>query len=193
MRLIEKVLRMVSDYYSVPISEIQSLSREGMVVEARAMFCLLNPNTHPAILGNAINRDRTTVIYLLKTYNGYLKNNTEFKKNMKPSNLTSKHQSIMKQNRNHIYIAGKVSGEPYWHAFLKFSAAEKKLKPYGCTINPMRLCKRDWSWMRCMAVCLWVLVFRCNRIYLLHDWRDSKGARIERRVATIFKKRLIEI
>ncbi|MBO5217501.1 MAG: DUF4406 domain-containing protein [Alistipes sp.] len=84
-----------------------------------------------------------------------------------------------------IYIAGKISGLDYMRVVQKFHTAEVRLRHQGyTTVNPTRLCREWWSWLRCMVVCIWHLV-RCDDVYMLTDWRDSKGARIEYRIARI--------
>lgn len=107
-----------------------------------------------------------------------------------------------------IYIAGKVTMDVqengYLNCFRKFNDAEnylqlgsdgfcnpdiyKKIKFY----NPMKICKADWSWIRCMVVCLWVLVFKCDTIILLPDYKESKGALLEFKVARFFMKMIVE-
>ena len=95
-----------------------------------------------------------------------------------------------------IYICGKISGEPYNSASKKFKEAEKKLQKYypeAEIINPIEHCKQiaskyriseeifnDWQW--CMTVDFAELL-TCTHIFLLPDWRDSKGACIEVAVA----------
>lgn len=41
-----------------------------------------------------------------------------------------------------------------------------------------------------MAVCLWHLV-KCDMVVFLDNWQDSKGARIEHRVARLLGKKII--
>jgi hypothetical protein len=60
------------------------------------------------------------------------------------------------------------------------------------TINPMKLCKPHWNWARCMAKTIFFLVFKAGAIVLLPDWKESKGARIEFRIAKKLKKKFIE-
>lgn len=90
-----------------------------------------------------------------------------------------------------IYIAGKVSGLPYDVSYRNFMLAEIKLINRGETVNPMRICKAHWSWLRCMIVCVWNLTMKCDRIYLLNNWHKSKGARIEVWFAILVKKEIL--
>lgn len=106
----------------------------------------------------------------------------------------------MEKKKRVIYIAGSISSDIADHGYLKcyqkFENAEKtvaKYFPNAIIYNPMKLCKADWSWIRCMIVCLWVLIFRCDSVILLQDYKVSKGALIEKDVAIRFKKEIIEI
>ena len=103
----------------------------------------------------------------------------------------------MKQEKLTIYIAGAVTSDikehGYLHCYQKFENAEKTVAKYfpGAIIyNPMKLCKADWSWIRCMIVCLWVLIFRCDVVVLLNDYKSSKGAMIEFKLAARFEKEI---
>ena len=82
-----------------------------------------------------------------------------------------------------IYISGKITGLPIEQARAKFIDAEKKLEKAGYTVvNPMNLKFRNDSWDHCMCRCIPALL-GCSSIYMLPDWEDSKGARIERYIA----------
>lgn len=90
-----------------------------------------------------------------------------------------------------IYIAGKISGLDYIQAEQMFHEAEVRLRHQGyTTVNPTRLCREWWSWMRCMVVCIWHLM-GCDEIYMLQSWQDSRGARIEHRIARILGMNII--
>lgn len=84
-----------------------------------------------------------------------------------------------------IYIAGKISGEKYSVCFLKFHKAQKYCeKEFGqLAFNPMKRVPFSWSWLRCMIYCIRVLKSECDKIYMLSDWKLSRGARWEHRVA----------
>lgn len=87
-----------------------------------------------------------------------------------------------------VFISGKVSGEDYYAALRKFCDAEKHLEKIGYNvINPMMLCRREWSWLRCMIVCIRHLL-SCHCIYQLSNWQQSRGARIENFIAKLFNK-----
>lgn len=79
-----------------------------------------------------------------------------------------------------IYIAGKISGLPILEASRKFAQAEKDLRHLGLkVINPMNLGISHWVYEEQMAKCLEVIEKYATAIYLLSDWKDSKGAKME--------------
>jgi hypothetical protein len=82
-----------------------------------------------------------------------------------------------------VYLAGKISGLKYVDVFLKFSAAEFQLKRAGYdVINPLRLVSQSWGWKKCMVRCIEELM-QCDLIYLLPDWSESRGAKLEYHIA----------
>ena len=95
------------------------------------------------------------------------------------------------EKRVKVFISGKVSGIDYYVAFNKFAEEEAMLSRIGYeVVNPTKLCKKNWSWLRCMAVCLWHLL-RCNCVYQLDNWQDSRGARIEYKWAKFLGKKIL--
>ena len=95
------------------------------------------------------------------------------------------------RKRTKVFISGKISGIDYYVAYGKFSNAERTLASMGYeVVNPMKICKQNWSWLRCMIKCLWAIFF-CKKVYQLPDWKDSKGARIECRWARFLGKRIV--
>lgn len=96
-----------------------------------------------------------------------------------------------------IFISGPVSGPMEERGFLfvynRFLAVENKISeifPDAIIYNPMKMCSQRWSWLRCMIKCLWVLV-QCEGVYMLPNYHESKGSRIEHKWATFFKKEII--
>lgn len=102
-------------------------------------------------------------------------------------------QEMIKRHNIHpkVFISGKISDLPYLVAYGNFANAERTLAAMGYeVVNPMKICKKHWSWLRCMAKCLWAIYF-CDKVYQLEDWKDSKGARIEHRWAKLLNKRFV--
>lgn len=100
-------------------------------------------------------------------------------------------ERMMKNSKEKVFISGKVSGIEYYVAYQTFANADRLLSQQGYkVINPMKICKKHWSWLRCMAKCLWAIIF-CKKVYQLHDWQDSRGARIEYLWAKLLRKRFI--
>ena len=102
-------------------------------------------------------------------------------------------REIMKRYRirTKVFISGQVSDLPYLVACGNFSNAERTLAAVGCeVVNPMKICKEHWSWVRCMIKCLWAIMF-CDKIYQLPGWQESRGARIEYRWAKLLRKRIL--
>lgn len=82
-----------------------------------------------------------------------------------------------------VYIAGKVTGEDVKSCREKFLRAEYSLKKKGhSVVNPTKLLPPTANWHDAMRVCIKELV-NCDGIYMLEDWRDSKGAQVEHTVA----------
>ena len=84
-----------------------------------------------------------------------------------------------------IYIAGKITGEPIVECIRKFNNAEIEIylqfrEPHPYVYIPLRLPGIHFgiSHAEAMKICLEALK-ECTHIYMLKDWKDSPGARIE--------------
>jgi hypothetical protein len=80
-----------------------------------------------------------------------------------------------------IYIAGKITGLVYEDALRTFAEAEALLKRLGHEpVNPMAKVSEQegLTWAEYMKQDIPFLL-ECDAIYLLPNWRDSKGARLE--------------
>jgi hypothetical protein len=85
------------------------------------------------------------------------------------------------KKRMNIYISGKITGDSGYRK--KFSEAEKSLKDAGYdTFNPATLCIPDGEWLAAMRKAL-CLMLESEGVALLDDWSESKGAKIEVRLA----------
>lgn len=98
---------------------------------------------------------------------------------------------IQQNKRVKVFLSGHVSGLEYLVAYGKFSNEERLYSALGYkVINPMKICKKHWSWVRCMIKCLWAIIF-CHKIHQLPGWQESRGARIEYRWAKFLGKEVI--
>lgn len=93
-----------------------------------------------------------------------------------------------------IYIAGKITGDADY--VVKFRAGVLHVLRLGWeyekVVNPVNHCKAYWSWWRCMVRCLCLLA-GCEWVAMLPDWKESRGARIEHRVARMLRKNILYI
>ena len=83
-----------------------------------------------------------------------------------------------------IYISGKISGTDLTETRKRFAAVAKAMKRLGVEpINPLEngLSEHD-SWESHIIKDIATLL-QCKAIYMLQDWQDSKGARIEHYIA----------
>lgn len=77
-----------------------------------------------------------------------------------------------------VYIAGKITGLDRAEVQRKFGAAEKLLRELGAIpFNPLCL-PEGLDWEDYMPICL-MAIQACDAVYLLDNWRDSKGAKVE--------------
>lgn len=83
-----------------------------------------------------------------------------------------------------VYISGKISGENSERVTQKFSQAVAQVSAYGYTpVNPLDNGLHDTAhWNEHIVVDI-AMLLSCEAIYLLTDWNDSKGARIEKNIA----------
>lgn len=93
-----------------------------------------------------------------------------------------------------LYIAGKISGLPQKEYLKNFERAEKLLKKLGHeVINPTKLPhNHDKSWESYMKEDL-AEMLKCDAVVLLHNWRDSKGAQIERKIASLLNMKTYDL
>lgn len=84
-----------------------------------------------------------------------------------------------------IYISGQITGLGVEEAKAKFDKGEKALTVQGyIPINPIKVNTpiEGKTWKEYMLDDI-KLLFDCEAIFLLNNWRTSKGARIEYLIA----------
>lgn len=85
-----------------------------------------------------------------------------------------------------IYISGKISHLPFDAVQIKFAAAVDSLIkrfPTAKIINPLDINpSKDIAYKDAMIADL-IELWDCTHIFMLSDWKDSRGARIEHFIA----------
>lgn len=87
-----------------------------------------------------------------------------------------------------IYIAGKITGDPSYKE--KFQAVEDQLKSMGHIVMNPAILPEGFPPSVYMKICLSMLE-ACDGVYLLPDWDDSNGARIEHSYAMYIHKHIL--
>ncbi len=93
-----------------------------------------------------------------------------------------------------VYISGKITGLDYNYAYDRFAVAEAVIKEelkYE-VVNPMKAVPLDEkkTWEDYMLKDI-ELLFNCDMIYMLDNWHESKGARIECAIAKNMDKAIL--
>ena len=90
-----------------------------------------------------------------------------------------------------VYIAGKVTGLERAKCSKKFERAKLTLEALGyVAVNPLDIVKEDAEWNDAMRTCIKSLM-GCDAIYLLDNWHDSEGAKIEYDLAKKLQMKII--
>lgn len=92
-----------------------------------------------------------------------------------------------------IYLSGKITGDPnHYEKFLKIETRLKVKFPDAEIVNPARLgdIVKNQSWDFYMRICR-ILLEPCTAIYMIEDFRDSKGACCEMMIAKEAKKEIM--
>lgn len=84
-----------------------------------------------------------------------------------------------------IYISGKISGLPFTEVVDKFGFHQRLLKIKGYEpVNPLVVSpfdsKKQWSDYMVDDI---AALIKCDAIYMLKDWGQSRGARVEYLIA----------
>jgi hypothetical protein len=82
-----------------------------------------------------------------------------------------------------VYISGKISGLELKEAIEKFSEAAQLAESIGLIpINPLDNVDLTKTWEQHMIKDI-ELLFQCQAIFLLDNWKESRGARIEKAIS----------
>lgn len=105
-------------------------------------------------------------------------------------------EHVARHGRNaRVYISGPMSNLTREQYLELFKRAEQSLRAQGYTriVNPIRVFACRWPWLYgivgyrlTLLYDLWLLM-RCDLIYKLPGWQQSRGANIESCVAYHFK------
>lgn len=88
-----------------------------------------------------------------------------------------------------IYIAGKITGLDIQDAAVNFTAAQIVLERFGHeALNPLFLVDQTEGrqYRDYLLDALRILMTEADGVYMLDNWRDSKGARLEHAYAEIY-------
>jgi len=93
--------------------------------------------------------------------------------------------------RKKCYISGKITGLNVIAYTTKFKASERLVSILGyAPINPLEHGLGEGHlWATYMFFDI-IIMLRCRAIFFQKDWRDSKGARIEYRIAKILRLKM---
>jgi hypothetical protein len=84
-----------------------------------------------------------------------------------------------------IYVCGKITGDPDYDK--KFLKEEDRLFSLGYEpVNPAAFISRKEEWSKAMRTAIRAMLL-CDGVSLLPDWKKSKGAKIEVRLARELK------
>lgn len=93
-----------------------------------------------------------------------------------------------------IYISGKITGLALEVAENSFAQAAMMLRAkYGCeVVNPMECVpyEEGKTWEGYMLDDI-KLLFDCDTVYMLDNWEESRGARVECSIAKELSKNII--
>lgn len=102
---------------------------------------------------------------------------------------------MSKEEGKKIYISGKVSGQLPYRTMAAFGYASSTLRTAGCkVINPIAindsLSSQGFTYDEMMHIC-YAAIDICDAVYMLNNWKDSKGAQLEHEYAIAAGKEIL--
>lgn len=88
-----------------------------------------------------------------------------------------------------IYIAGKITGLDNYKEI--FKAAEDELLAQGHQVMSPAYLGSGFPYSAYMPICL-SMIDACDAVYMLDNWTDSTGAKLERHYAVVQGKEIID-
>lgn len=87
-----------------------------------------------------------------------------------------------------IYIAGKINGFENYKE--KFKEAEDKLLKEGHVCMNPAILPEGFPYEAYMPICT-AMINQCDAVYILDNWKDSRGAKVELEYAKVTGKTVL--
>jgi len=87
-----------------------------------------------------------------------------------------------------VYIAGKITGLENYKELFKRAEVDLRIKGHVCMHSSVL--GKGFEWDEYMKICF-TMITVCDVVYMLKNWRDSQGARIEHAYAIKHNKKII--
>lgn len=87
-----------------------------------------------------------------------------------------------------IYIAGKINGLENYKE--KFKEAENKLISEGHVCMNPSILPEGFPYEAYMPICT-AMINQCEAVYMLDNWKDSRGAKVELEYAKVTGKKVL--
>lgn len=87
-----------------------------------------------------------------------------------------------------VYIAGKINGLKNYREI--FKEVEDNLTAEGNIVMNPAVLSEGFPYEAYMPICL-AMLEACDIVFMLNNWKDSKGAKVEHEYAKIQRKKII--
>jgi len=85
-----------------------------------------------------------------------------------------------------IVLCGKITGEPDYPKLFENAREQVQMRfPNAKIISPTDIGMDEFTWDECMAVTC-ALIHGAKNVFMLKNWSESQGARVEHDVAERF-------